>query len=179
MNMLMVTSVILGVFALIVLLCLGVIWLEKRFPSDEYDERQKQAKGNASRIGMITGMLYFIVVSAVLIRQVEEPKAVEPYLLVFVGILLMVTVDHTYCFLTHAALPLSQKPMTSIVCYALGGVAQFLYIWEALDRFPLSLVGRGSAGWIHLLTGIDFLYLSLMHLIQYLRDRKEPDGAEG
>ena len=171
--MLMVTGGILGVFALTVLLCAGVIWLEKRFPSAEYDERQKQAKGNASRLGIIVGMLYFAVVTAVLIRQVEEPKTVEPYLLVFVGILLMMTVDHTYCFLTHASLPLSQKPITAILCYASSGVVQLVYIWNALDRFPLSLVGYGSAGWIHLLTGIVFLYLSVMHLVQYLRDRKE------
>ena len=173
MSLLKVTGAILAVLAGIVLLCLGVIWLERKFPSKEYDERQKQAQGRASRLGMITGLIYFMVVTAVLIRQVEEPKTVEPYLLVFIGVLLMVMVDHTYCFLTHSTLPLSQKPMTSIVCYAVCGMIQLLYIWEALDRFPLALVGRGSAGWIHLLTGISFLYLSLIHLIQYLRDRRE------
>lgn len=173
MNLLLVTGVVLLVLAGIVLLCLGVIWLEKRYPSDEYDERQKQAMGKASRLGFISGMIYFLVVTVILIQQVDKPKTVEPWLLIFVGILLMITVDNTYCFLTHAALPLSQKPMTSIVCYAVCGFVQLLYIWNALDRLPFSLVGRGTSGWLHLLMGFFCFYLSLMHLIQYLRDRKE------
>lgn len=172
MNLLILTGGLLLVYGLIVLFCMVVIRLEKRFPSEEYDERQKQARGNASRLSGIVALVYFTVITAILVRQVDAPKTVEPYLLVFIGVLLMVTVDHAYCFLSHASMPLSQKPVTTIVCYAIGGIVQFLYIWEALDRFPLSLVGRGSAGWVHLLIGVDFLYLSVLHLIQFLRDRK-------
>lgn len=173
MKLLPIVGIILGVFALMALVCWGVIWLERQYPGGEYDERQKQAQGRASRLGMITGMVYFMVVTSVLIWQVEKPRTVEPFLLVFIGILLMLMVDHTYCFLSHASLPLSQKPMVAIICYGICGLIQLLYIWEALDRFPLSLTGRGSAGWIHLLTGVSFLYLSVIHLIQYLRDRRD------
>lgn len=170
--MLQVTGIIVMVLAAIVLLCAGVIWLERRYPGNAYDERQIQAHGKASRLSLNVGMLYFTVVTAILVRQVDEPKWIEPYLLVFIGILLVVTVDHTYCLLAQAAMPLSEKPVVSIVSYALGGVIQLLYIWTSLDRFPLSLVGYGTSGWIHLLSGGVFLYLSLMHLLQYLRDRK-------
>lgn len=172
MSLLKVTGTILAVLAGIVVLCLGVIWLERKFPSDEYDERQKLAQGRACRLGFLTGMLYFGVVSVVLLQQVDGEKTIEPWLLVFIGFLLMVMVDHTYCFLTHAVLPLSQKPMTSIVCYGIAGAVQVWYTMNALEWAPLSLTGHGTGGWIHLLTGISFLYLSLMHLIQYLRDRK-------
>ena len=173
MNMLWVIGGIFAAILLILAFCAGVIFLEKRFPSDAYDERQKIAQGKANRLAMIVGLFYFMIVMVILIRQVDGPKTVEPYLLIFIGILLMVTVDHAYCFLSHAYLPLSENPMTSVICYALGGLAQLLYIWEALDRFPLSLVGHGTASWIHLLMGMDFLFLAAMHLIQLLRDRKE------
>ena len=173
MNMLWVIGGIFAAILLILALCAGVIFLEKRFPSDNYDERQKIAQGKANRLAMIVGLFYFLIVMAVLIRQVDGLKTVEPYLLIFIGILIMVTVDHAYCFLSHAYLPLSQKPMTSVICFAFCGLVQLLFIWEALDRLPLSFVGHGTSGWIHLLTGIDFLFLAAMHLIQYFRDRKE------
>lgn len=173
MSVLKICIVVIGILLAIVALSAGVIFLEKHFPSDDYDERQKAAQGRGNRLGMITGMLYFMVVMIVMIQQVDNPKTVEPYLLIFIGILLMLAVDHAYCFLSHASLPLSQKPMTSIVCYALGGVAQILYVIDAVEWFPLTWVGHGTAGWIHLLSGLFFLFLSVIHLIQYLRDRKE------
>nr|MBQ8243891.1 hypothetical protein [Oscillospiraceae bacterium] len=175
MSLLKVTGVILLVFAAIVLLCAGVIWLERKFPSDEYDERQKLAQGRASRLGFLTGILYFGAVTVVLLQQVEGEKTIEPWLLVCIGFFLMIMVDHTYCFLTHAALPLSQKPMTSIVCYGVAGAIQVWYTVDAVEWVPLSLTGHGTGGWIHLLTGISFLYLSLMHLIQYLRSKRAGD----
>ncbi len=173
MNLLIVIGIVLLVLAVVVLLCLGVIWLETNFPSAEYDERQKQAQGRASRMGFLTGMIYFGVVSLVLLQQVDGPKHIEPWLLVFFGFMLMIVVDHTYCFLAHAVLPLSQKPLTSIVGYALLGAVQVWYAADAVEWFPLSFVGHGTGGWVHLLTGISFLYLALMHLIQYLRDKRD------
>lgn len=173
MNMLSLIMIICGVLAGTVLFCMGVIYLQKKFPGEEYDERQMQAQGKASQLAMMTGLVYFLVVIVILIRQVDLPKKVEPWLLVFIGILLMLTVDNTYRLLTHASMPLSAKPIPTIVFGVLGGLVQFLYIWHILDDFPLTLVGHGTSGWLHLLTGIEFFYIALLHLIQYLRDRKE------
>ena len=173
MNMLYLILLICGALLGIVLLCLGVIYLQKKFPTEEFDERQMQAKGKASQLGMITGMIYFLVVIVVLLNQVDNEKRVEPWLLVFIGVLLMVTVDNTYCFLTNASMPLSSKPIPTIVCYTILGLVQLFFIWNLLDDFPITLVGHGTSGWLHLLAGISFLYLALMQLIQYLRDRRE------
>ena len=84
---------IVGFLLCIIAFCALIILLEKKFPSREYDERQKAAQGRASRLGMIVGMLYFMVVMTVMIFQVDHPKTVEPYLLIFIGILLVVTSD--------------------------------------------------------------------------------------
>lgn len=40
----------LGVLILLVLVCLGAVWLERRFPGKRFDERQKIARGNAYRL---------------------------------------------------------------------------------------------------------------------------------
>lgn len=165
---------ILAALAAIVLLCLGVIWVQKRYPSEDYDERQKIARGKASSLAMIVGSLYFLGISTVLINQVEAPKTVEPYILVMIGLELMLMVDHTYCLLCHAALPFSQKGISTAICYLICGlvdIGQFALRrnWVA----TLSWVGRGTQPLFYLLLGIGFLYLGLMHTIAWLRDRKE------
>ena len=163
----------LGILFGIVLLCAGVIYLQKKAPGQEYDERQKIMRGKASDLSLTTGFVYFLVVTAILIRQVEGEKTVEPFLLIFFGLELQMLVYHTYCLLTHSAMPLSQRPVTAVVCYSFSGLIQFLYIFNRLGDFPIAMVGRGSAGWIHLTGGVFFLYLALMHLIQMLWKEKE------
>jgi len=164
---------ILGALAAIIVLCLACTWLEKHYPSENYDERQKLVRGRASSVAMGAGFVYFIIVLPILISQIDKEKTIEPHLLVLWGALFPVIVNHTYCLINHAALPLSQKPLYSIVVYTLLGV---LYIWNfgnGLERFELSFVGKGSMPWVHLTAGICFLYLSLMHTVQFFRDRKE------
>ena len=73
MNLLKVTCTILAVLTGIVVLCLGVIWLEKRAPGGDMDERQRQAQGRASGFAMVLGMLYFFVVVLLLLQQVDGP----------------------------------------------------------------------------------------------------------
>jgi len=170
-----IIAAIVGILLLIVAFCALVKFLEKKFPTREYDERQKAAQGRASRLGMITGMLYFMVVMTIMIFQVDNPKTVEPYLLIFIGILLMITVDHAYCFLSHAALPISQNPFIAIVGYGICGIIQLLTVILSPQWYPLEWVGHGTSGWIHLLAGMDFLFLAVMHLLQYLRDRTEKE----
>lgn len=173
MSVLQIMFAMLGILLGIVLFCLGVIYLEKKAPGEEFDERQKIMRGNAHRLSLMVGFVYFLVVTAVLIRQVDGEKTVEPFLLIFFGLEIQLLVLHTYCLLTHSALPLSEKPITAIVCYTVSGLIQLGYIFNRLGDFPLAMVGYGSSGWIHLTTGVFFLYLALMHLIALLHKEKE------
>lgn len=163
----------LGILLGIVLLCAVVIFLERKFPGREYDERQKIMRGKAADLSLMTGLVYFLVVMMILVRQVEEEKTAEPFLLIFFGLELQMLVYHTYCLLTHSAMPLSEKPVTAIVCYSVSGLIQLVFIFNRLDDFPIAMVGYGSSGWIHLTTGVFFLYLALMHLIALLHKEKE------
>ena len=173
MSVLKIMLIMLAILLGIVLLCLGVIYLERKAPSDEFDERQKLMRGNAHRLSLMVGFVYYLVVTMVLLLQVDGEKTVEPFLLIFFGLELQLLVLHTYCLLTHSALPLSEKPVTAIVCYSLSGLIQLGYIYNRLGDFPLAMVGHGSAGWIHLTGGMFFIYLALMHLIRLLWKEKE------
>ena len=78
MRILPVIGWIFAALAAIVLLCLGVIWVQKRYPSENFDERQKLARGKASTLALIVGVVYFLGVCLWLLNQVEKPKTVEP-----------------------------------------------------------------------------------------------------
>ena len=168
-----VVGVTLAVLAGVILFCLGNMWVEKHYPTEEYDERQRLVQGRASGLSLAVGVLYLAVILVFLDGQVFGEKTVEPYLLVSVGFLLMVIVDHTYCLLGHAALPLSQKPVWCILGYCamcVNGMVRFF--WGLEYSGTLSWVGAGSKPLIFLLFGITAAYLALAHTVQLIRDRR-------
>ena len=163
----------LGILLGIVLLCLGVIYFEKKLPAKNYDERQLGARARAHRLSFWVGFAYYLGVVVLLIRQVEGEKTVEPFLLVFSGLILQALVLHTYSILSDAALPLSERPLYPITCFTFVGCLQLTQFCNQLRWGIPGLTGRGAADWVLLMTGISFLYLSVLHLIQWMRGRKE------
>jgi energy-converting hydrogenase Eha subunit C len=173
MELLPLIGVALGVLVAVVLLCLASVWLDKRNPSDDYDERQQIVQGKANGLSLGVGLLYCVGILITLERQVTGEKMVEPYLLVFAGIDLMIVVKHTYCLIGNAALPLSKKPLGIILSYIALSVCGFVRFYWGMGYTELSLVGKGSLPIPNLLMGITALYLALAHTIQFLRNRKE------
>lgn len=161
------------VLAMIVLLCLGVTRMEQTAKSSEFDERQQLVRGRGYRLANWVATIYFIVAMCVMIGQVDGEKTVEPWLLVFIGFQIQNLVFHAYCLLNQAALPLSGKPVSTILSYCMSGVISLLGIRSSLAREPLSLVGHGSAGWVFVMTSGFFFSLAIMHLIQLLRRERE------
>ena len=173
MTVLQILFIMLGSLLGIVLLCLGVIYLEKRIPGKNYDERQLHARTRAHRLSFWVGFVYYLIVTGGLMKQVDGEKTVEPFLMVFVGLILQALVLHTYSILSDAALPLSERPLYPIACFTFVGCLQLTQFFNQLRWGIPGLTGRGAADWVFLMTGISFLYLSVLHLIQWLRGRKE------
>lgn len=173
MSVIYAVTFILIVLLSIVLLCFAAVWVEKRYPVEEYDERQKAARGRGYRLSAITGLVYYTGVAFVLIFQVDGKKFIEPFLLVVMGIILQGLVLHTYSILSHAALPLSGKPVTTILSSLFCGILQLFAFSVHYRQYSLGFVGHGSSAWVFLIAGISFFYLALLHIIQLVRDRKE------
>ena len=170
MSAMSVIMMTIGVFAAMLIFCAGVIFIERKFPSERYDERQKQARGNAYRLSFWTGMVYYLVVMTVLTFRIGKDMPIEPFLLVFGGLLLQVMVSHFYSILTNSALPLSEKPGVAVLSFSFCGILQL----ASQDYSqPIPLVGWGSQAWVTLLAGVSFLILALLHLISILRREKE------
>ena len=166
-------GVMLGVLTGIVALCFGAGWLEKNFPSEKYDERQKTVRGRGYRLSFWVGTLYMLAAMAVMIRQVEGEKTVEPYLLVFFGVIIQAMVFHVYCLINQAALPFSEKPVVPLIGYTFLGIMNLVSFRNTVARRPLTLVGQGTAGWSSLVVTFAWFVFALMYLIQLLRREKE------
>lgn len=168
-----VTAIIitLSVLLAVILLCVAAIWLEKKFPGKRFDEMQTLSRLKGYRLAFWVGMLYYLVAI-----PLARNQTVDPYMLVFIGFLLQVTVAHTYDLLTHAALPLSDRPETAIGSYLLIGILQLLSFRSDLAKIQdlgmdvsLLIKENNFALWSNLVFGILFLYLGALHLIQALR----------
>lgn len=158
---------------LLMAVCAGVIWLERKFPGKEYDERQKIARGNAYRFSFWTGMLYYfgLTMMAIWNREWKDP-VVDLYLALLFGLMLQALAFHVYCVITHAALPMSENPKVTIVGYF---ILCAINLTRFLDDFTqeIPMTGEESSKWIQMLSAVFFLILALTHLLQYMRREKE------
>ena len=171
-----VTHIIAGIFlvlAAVVVLCIAAVWMEKNHPVEDFDERQKVFRGRAYRLTFWTGLVYYTGTMLILLRQVDGEKTVEPYLLIVMGLLLQAMVMHTYTLMTHCALPFSGNPLTSAGAYVVGGIGQLMAFSIHRRQYSVGFVGHSTSAMVFLLAGVCFLYLAMMHLIQYFRDRRE------
>lgn len=170
---------ILGIALGIVVLCAIIIDVEKNKENKNFDERQ-QAKRNAGyRVAFYVGFVYYgyIMVGFVGVRDWDAFQ-VEPYLLMYFGILLQMGTLHAYALLTDSALPLGEKPLAMVWGYTLAGVVWLINARQYAKRYPgsgMPLRGDDSYKWVPLTTGIFFLLLALAHLISMLRKRKEEE----
>lgn len=160
---------LLGIMAALLLACCAVIWLERKFPGKKYDERQHDRRGRGYRFSWIVGGCYYLAVTVILIWQTGGEKAVEPYLLVFGGLVLQIAAFDCYNMLTDAALPPSQKPLGYIVTAIMLGVLYLISVPPA----ELPLVGEGSEGWIWLMVGTVFLFRGITMTLRQCRKVRE------
>ena len=160
--------------AAVVLLCFSASWLEKQKHETEFDERQIMARLQASNLSQWVGLTYFFISMMVMIHQVDNPKTVEPFLLVYFGFFLMLTVYETYCIIHQASVPLSRKPVSLIISMILSGIISFWCVTITMKKDgPLTLTGHGTSGWIYLVPGMFSFYTAVLMTIQHLRRNKE------
>ena len=161
---------ILGAWAALVVLCWIVIQEEKQSVDENYDERQIQAQGNAYRLSFYVSLCYYLGL-LFFGGLLESREAV--YLALVIGVVLQMMVYHIYCLLTHAALSVSGKPLTAVFFYGAAAVLNFAHF--AMMVFQDGCYAEYASGnvWVRLITAMSFGALSLMHLIQYFRDKRE------
>ena len=162
------------VFAAMLTACAFTVYLERNFPSEKFDERQKIARGNAYRFCQWVGLVYYFGLMVYFTFHTGKAEwPLEPFLLLVIGILIQLQSFHIYCVMTHCALPLGEKPMPTIIGYlVLGTMWLAMYFGQYVPE-DVGLTGAGSYNLLRLLTALDFYALAAMHLIGLLRKEKE------
>lgn len=178
MNIGLVLFLSVIVIAIVVAVCAFTVYLERNFPSKKFDERQKIARGNAYRFCHWIGLAYYfglIVYFTFHTGKAEWP--VEPFLLLAIGLLIQLQSFHVYCLMTHCALPLGEKPMTTIISYfILGSVWLVMHFTQYIPEEAAAaagVTGAKSMNLFRLLISFSFLSLAVLHLISMLRKEKE------
>lgn len=170
-----VIGVLVAIVAAIIGVCIAARFLEKHFPRENFDERQKIARGNAYRVSFWLGIVYNLGVLIYLSGLMDGRKPlIEPYLLAVGGFWLVTLCFHGYCLLADAALPLGQKTKGMAIGYLMIGGMQLSMALSRYRRHPvLSLVGRESHTVMMLMLGVSFLSLSAMYAIRSVWQEKE------
>ncbi len=174
MTILQAVFLLVGIAFALFLLCLAVLWWEKNWRSDRYDERQQISRNKSYRLAFWLGFLYYGSAAVYLISQVEGEKKIEPYLLLFFGIMFQALVTHIYGLLTGSALPFSQKPGWMVLCYLFMGFTRVMSLRMWHNRgLTISLTGQGTILWVDLLIAVISFVLAALYLISALRKEKE------
>lgn len=174
MSVMLVLFLAVVAIAVLAAVCAIVVYLERNFPGEKYDERQKVARGNAYRLCFWVGMVYYLILIPYLVMGVYDEWVVEPYLLVTIGFILQMLSFHIYCLMTHSALPLGEKPIPTVVSYfLLGGMYLAQYLLLNTGGNTVDFSGYESVNGLRLLMALGFCFLAVVHLIAYLRKEKE------
>ena len=162
------------VFAAMLAACAFTVYLERNFPSEKFDERQKIARGDAYRFCHWVGLVYYFGLMIYFIFHTGKTGwHAEPFVLLFIGILIQLQSFHIYCVMTHSALPLGEKPMPTIIGYLVLGTMWFVTYFAQYVPENVGLTVAASYNLFRLLIALDFYALAAMHLIGLLWKEKE------
>lgn len=180
MGILVLLAALAGTVVVLVYSLLTV-WYKKKYPSKEYDERQELARGQAAGVSFWVMLIYFLAIFAVYAYRGmvydAEIRMMEAALAILTGLEFSLLIYHTCCILTHAALPMKQKPRRMMVSYLFIGMVDLLNYYLRCWQYPDS--GNCMEGYMYLLIGVGACYLSVLYLIEWLRGREEArDGEE-
>lgn len=163
-----------GILAALVLVCFLVILFEKRAPGENFDERQKLARGNAYRVAFWTGAAYFAVAFAYLSSNEQERAVqIDPALLIYLGLDLEFLVFYIYCMLKRAALPLSGNAVCSAALCGIYGLQNLSRVWALDEGEKLVFSGTESVLVLRLANAVVFFSIAAMYIISYLWKEKE------
>ena len=171
----LVVILFVAVVALVAIACWAAVYAGRNFTSKKYDERQQIDRGNAYRFSFHVGTFYYLVLLGYFIFHTGKSEWVlEPFVLVMIGILLQLQSFHIYCVMTHSALPLGEKPLSTIIGYlALGAMYLAQYFLQYIPEDVVGFTGASSHNLVRLLISLDFFSLAGLHLISLLWKEKE------
>lgn len=169
MELWLILLLMAGAVILIFGICALCLWIEKRFPSEKYDERQTVDRCKGYRFAFFVGLFYFIGVFFY-IMETDVPSDVSGSL-VLVGLTVMLMAQEFYCVLTNAAIDRWMSPANAMVGYFLFGATQ---LGLALYRLLAESWRFKNTTWLYayMFMAVGVIGIGVVHLVQYLRNKE-------
>ena len=181
--------VVIGVAAALFGGCTLLVWLEKKVPPKQFDERQQIARGKAYKWAWLTGLCYFLVIA---FADLVLPSGVQVdlFLLIMIGLTLEAFVCECYCCLHDAYLPLTRSPKANIIMlYVMTGIyllnavnwvdrmavtiEEGRFIKRNFGEVMLGVTGDSAFVWGFLMVGAMSFVIATMELVRYFRSKSE------
>ena len=171
----LVIFLFISAIAIVAIACALAVYAGRNLSTEKYDERQQIDRGNAYRFSFYVGMVYYMLLLIYFIFHTGKSEWIlEPFVLLMIGILLQLQSFHIYCVMTHSALPLGEKPLSTIIGYTfLGGMYLVQYFDQYIPEDAAGLTGAESYNLFRLLIVLAFFSLAVLHLIAWLWKEKE------
>lgn len=183
--MLLVVGIAMAVLAASALL----VWVEKKKPPKQFDERQQIVRGKAYKWACVTGFCYFIAVG-ILDLVLRDGVQADLFLLVMIGVTLSAFVRECYCCFHDAYLPLTQSPKVNIILLYVSSVIFLLNAASWVSRMRVTItesgfevldfgeVALGATGnsvfvWMFLMVAVMSIIIATMELLRYMRNKME------
>lgn len=165
---------LLGILAVIIGICLLSLFLRKRFPRKDFDERQKLAQGEAYRVSFLMLLTYLIVILALDAAGLLEEVSLQ--LIILLELVVGLLTYDTYCMFTGASLPVGEAPGKSALVS--GGLSllwfiQFFGYLRLKGSFKSVLSLSDTTHWLRLLMGVAFGYSAIAYCVQFWKEQKE------
>ncbi len=169
MTLWLILLLMAGVVILVFGICALCLWLGKRLPEGNYDERQMADRGKGYRFAFFVGLFYYFG-ATIYIVTVDAP-AVVSCSLIMAGIAVMLMAMEFYCVLTHAAVGRWVSPVRAMVGYFLLGAT---HLGIALYRLLVESWRYVDTTWLYayMFMAVSFLGIGVIHLVQYLRHKE-------
>ena len=136
----------------------------------EYDEMQKQIRGEGYKYAFYTVVIYEAVM-CVLTMGMEVPA--EQFVIHYAGIFLGITVHASYCILNDAYVGLNTNIRKFIMVMIVVSVINLAVAFMAWRSGELVVDGRLQAPAVNLMCGLMFAVLGVVGLVKKLTDKED------
>lgn len=171
--------ILLGTVAAMALICERTVHFKSKRQNDAYDERQKIYQGKANGFGLGIGVIYFGILSTVLLIMGERKLTADLLsMLIWAGILLAYTAVNFYCLMTDTLLPLNgaMDPVLGL-SYAFA-ILKLIHLFVYICVYGMSMGDDPIDTWEDLMGLVFWTLHAVMYRIAKRREKRDADGQE-
>jgi len=169
----------LGALAVLFVLALVTVWMEKVRPGKAYDERQQMLRGKAYRFAFFVGTGCFLV--GFICLEWGGALELKTSTVLFICLMVQLMAFHVYCMLKDVSLPLGDKGWLTVIGYACIGISNLMnyrskrQYAEAYEQYikvePDTTLPAPTGGpelVVFQILGITALILAAMHIMRMM-----------